>query len=100
MTKEAVIKGEPYLDNAMLQRRVVDLMKCGNTYQHAYRALFTYETVDRLQRAPCKKWIGKLAWDPLQDRGVQIAKVTDSPVTDVPLSIADWGPHFEKIFAD
>ncbi len=100
MTKQAIIPGEPYLDNDMLQRRVVDLMKCGNTYQHAYRALFTYDTIDRLRKAPCRTWIGKLAWDPLQDRGLDIAKQIHAPVTNVPSDMSAWGPHFEKIFSD
>jgi len=100
MTADAVVPGDPHLDNAMLQRRVVDLMKCGNTYQHAYRALFEYDAVAGIRGAPCRTWIGFLASHPLRDYAVRIAQATGKPTTEMPGRIADWGPHVETLFAD
>ncbi len=98
-TKEAAM-ADPYVDADMLHRRVVDLMKCGNTYQHAYRAYFTYATLDRLPLVPCSKWVCKLSWDPRQEGGVEIAKVIDAPTVDISPDMSEWPSFFADLFTD
>ena len=99
MKEQAIIKQEPYLDETMLQRRVTDLMKCGNTYQHAYKAFFTYPAKDRLSGVGTSLTFGDLSWDPARERGQAIAETLGLPTTQVPDAIRDWGAHFERVFA-
>jgi hypothetical protein len=91
---------DPYVDSHMVHRRVVDLMKCGNTYQHAYRGYFTYPTLERLPLVQCPKWICKLSWDPRQEGGVKIAKAIKTPTVDISPDMTKWGSFFETLFTN
>ncbi len=98
-TKEAAMV-DPYVDKHMVHRRVVDLMKCGNTYQHAYRSYFTYPTLDRLPLVTCPLWICKLSWDPRQEEGIKIANTLNIPTADISPDMSKWGSFFENLFMD
>ena len=45
--------GEPDIDPAVIQRRVVDLFKCRDIYQAAYHAHFRYPSRERLAQVDC-----------------------------------------------
>lgn len=46
-------RGEPDIDPAVMQRRVLDLFKCLDIYQAAYRAHFSYPSRERLTQLAC-----------------------------------------------
>lgn len=51
-TADGVIAREPYVDPAMVHRRVVSLLKCWNMWQAHYGAHWKYDAQSELGRAP------------------------------------------------
>ncbi len=51
-TRDGIIQREPYVDPAMVHRRVVSLMKCWNMWQAHYGAHWKYDAQGELGRAP------------------------------------------------
>lgn len=51
-TREGVLPREPYVDTAMVHRRVVSLLKCWNMWQAHYGAHWKYDAYSELGNAP------------------------------------------------
>ena len=51
-TREGVLPREPYVDTAMVHRRVVSLLKCWNMWQAHYSAHWKYDAHTELGNAP------------------------------------------------
>jgi pimeloyl-ACP methyl ester carboxylesterase len=64
-SRSGVIRGEPQLEAALIHRRVVDLLKCGDRYRQAYAALWTYPLAERLGLIDVPTLLCAPAWDPL-----------------------------------
>ena len=64
-SRDAVIAGEPQLDAQLIHQRVFDLLRCGDVYQQAYAALWTYPLRERLPRLTVPSLLCAPRWDPL-----------------------------------
>jgi hypothetical protein len=51
-TRDGVLQREPYVDTAMVHRRVVSLLKCWNMWQAHYGAHWKYDAHTELGNAP------------------------------------------------
>ncbi|MSO64486.1 MAG: alpha/beta hydrolase [Alphaproteobacteria bacterium] len=51
-TRRGILRREPYVDPAMVHRRVVSMLKCGNMWSRHYGAHWHYAAQDELKRAP------------------------------------------------
>lgn len=74
--------GEPDIDPAVIQRRTLDLFKCYDIYQAAYKAAFAYPMSERLPKLQCPLLLGS------PDSGMTKAAVAAGPadytVKDLP----------------
>lgn len=98
-TRAGVIRGEPQLDPALIHRRVVDLLKCGDLYRKAYAALWTYPLEARLPRVDVPTLLCAPAWDPLYPHlGKAAAAGPQCQVATLPARFGDWQQCFEAFF--
>ena len=99
--QQRIVRGEPLLDPELLHTRVVDLMHCGNMYQKAYAAMWTYAMKDRLPKLKVPTLLCAPRWDPAWPRtaiGAEIAPQCLS--TTLPDSFADWPEILVPFFED
>jgi pimeloyl-ACP methyl ester carboxylesterase len=60
-----VVSGEPQRDAGVIHQRVFDLLRVGDRYRHAYRALWTYPMEQRLPLLSVPALLCAPRWDPL-----------------------------------
>ncbi len=60
-----VVSGEPQRDAGVIHQRVFDLLRVGNRYRDAYRALWTYPMEQRLPLLSVPTLLCAPRWDPL-----------------------------------
>lgn len=100
-SREGIIRGEPQLDPALIHRRVVDLLKCGDLYRKAYAALWTYPLAERLPRLQIPTLLCAPAWDPLYPHlGKAAAAGPQCRVATLPDRFQDWHRCLVPFFED
>lgn len=99
-TKAGVIGRDAAIDGRSLHPRVVDLLKMGDAYQHAYAAAFTYPMAEKLValKTPCL--VADLPGSGTYSR-VAMAKAVAPHVVaaDLPDDMAAWPAIFDPFFA-
>lgn len=100
-SRDAVIAGEPQLDAQLIHQRVFDLLRCGDVYQQAYAALWTYPLRERLLRLTVPSLLCAPRWDPLFPHlGKAAAAGPQCPSATLPDRFADWHrvllPFFDR----
>jgi pimeloyl-ACP methyl ester carboxylesterase len=90
-TRAGVVRGEPQLEPALIHRRVVDLLKCGDLYRKAYAALWTYPLAERLPQLDVPTLLCAPEWDPLYPHlGKAAAAGPHCRVATLPPRFGDW----------
>lgn len=90
-TRAGVVRGEPQLDPALIHRRVVDLLKCGDLYRKAYAALWTYPLAERLPKLDVPTLLCAPEWDPLYPHlGKAAAAGPQCRVATLPPRFGEW----------
>lgn len=93
------IRGEPQLDPNVIHRRVVDLAICGDRYQAAYAALWSYSMRAKLPMLRVPTLICAPAWDPLYRDLADAASVAPQvAAATLPDRAADWHHVFRAFF--
>jgi pimeloyl-ACP methyl ester carboxylesterase len=93
------IRGEPQLDPKLIHRRVVDLAICGDRYQAAYAALWTYPMRVRLPALRVPTLVCAPAWDPLYgDLAEAVSAAPNIVAKTLPNRAADWHHVFRAFF--
>jgi len=99
-TKEGVIARDANLDPVLLDRRVQDLLKIGDTYQNAYAASFTYPMAEKLTalKVPCLviDWPGAASYDRL---AMAHAAAPNCEVADMPEDLSTLPDLLDPFFA-
>lgn len=97
--REGVIAGEPQLDPRLIHQRVFDLLRCGDVYQQAYAALWTYPLRERLPRLTVPSLLCAPRWDPLFPHlGKAAAAGPQCPSVTLPDRFQDWHRTFLPFF--
>jgi pimeloyl-ACP methyl ester carboxylesterase len=90
-TQAAALQSDPNLDAEFVHKRVVEVMKMGDRYQHAYQAEFDYPLTERLPGAQCRVLFASAAWEPLLDRLPRAQKLLPTAaVVKLPERFGDW----------
>ncbi len=63
-----ILGGDPNLDPQFIHRRVVEVMKMGDRYRHAYAAEFSYPLADRLESCPARLTFASASWEAMRGR--------------------------------
>jgi pimeloyl-ACP methyl ester carboxylesterase len=66
--RAAMLGGEPNLDPQFIHRRVVEVMKMGDRYRHAYAAEFRYPLAERLGATTAHLTLASASWEALRAR--------------------------------
>jgi pimeloyl-ACP methyl ester carboxylesterase len=100
-TREGIIPGEPQMDPAMINQRVFDLLRTGDQYAHAYKAMWIYPMVEKLPRVTTPQLLCAPRWDPIYGLMAELKSLAPQPQTEIatlPDSFADWGGVFMAWF--
>ena len=91
-SRQGIIWREPFIDTEMIHQRVVDLLKAGSMYAHAYRAHFSYRTGDKLKETQVPTYIWTVSWDPNFEHTKSAAAEAGVPLHILPDDWSKWGP--------
>jgi pimeloyl-ACP methyl ester carboxylesterase len=98
-TREGIVWGEPQLDPALINQRVLDLLRTGNMYQKAYAAMWTYPMAERLKQLTVPTLVCAPKWDPIADQVEQMRAIAPHCTYAIlPDKFTDWAPAFESFF--
>ncbi len=93
--RAGILWGEPYIDPAMVNGRVLEVFKAPVMWRLAYQSHFTYPTHERLQQVAVPTLLCAPEWDP--NYGHTEAAHAAAPQTrfaQLPPALDDWGPAF------
>jgi pimeloyl-ACP methyl ester carboxylesterase len=97
--REGVIAGQPQLNARLIHQRVFDLLRCGDVYQQAYAALWTYPLRERLPRLRVPSLLCAPRWDPLFPHlGKASAAGPQCPSATLPDRFQDWHRILQPFF--
>jgi pimeloyl-ACP methyl ester carboxylesterase len=99
-TRSGIIWGEPQLDPQLIHQRVFDLLRVGNMYYQAYKAMWTYPMEERLPQLTVPTLLCVPRWDPIYaglERAARIAPPC-CRVETLPNAFADWADSFQRFF--
>jgi pimeloyl-ACP methyl ester carboxylesterase len=95
--REAILPGDPSLDPQFIHRRVVELMKMGDRYRHAYAAEFRYPLAQRLGQATAHVTLASAAWEALGTRVGPAQRCAPAARTlTLPDRFEDWATALER----
>ncbi len=89
------------IDVAMINLRVIELLKTGDQYRKAYAAMWTYPLRERLAKLSAPALMCMPTWDPIHAKMAEAAAITPNIATaDLPPKMSDWHTVLEPFFAD
>lgn len=100
-TREGIIWGEPQIDPDMIHQRVFDLLRTGDQYAHAYKAMWIYPMAERLGQLGTPQLLCAPRWDPIYPNMADLKALAPQPQAEVatlPDSFGDWGAVFTAWF--
>ena len=90
--KANIIRKPPYLDPAMINKRVLDLFRSQGNWRRAYQAHFAYPIRARLRQNKVPTLVVSPSWDPQYEDGERLARdFPGIPFCKVPDDFAAWG---------
>jgi hypothetical protein len=90
--KAHALRGEPYLDPAMVNRRVLELFRSDGNWRRAYQAHFAYPIRARLKANKVATLVVSPAWDPQYADGERLSRDFPAvPFRRMPDDFAAWG---------
>jgi pimeloyl-ACP methyl ester carboxylesterase len=93
--RAGILRGEPYIDPAMVNGRVLEVFKAPVMWRLAYQSHFTYPTHERLQAVKVPTLLCAPAWDPNYEHTTAAhAAVPHTAFKELPAALHDWGPAF------
>ncbi len=93
-TRKGALRREPYVDDAMVHLRVVNVLKAPEMWRLAYQAHFAYATKAELQAVKVPTLLCAPDWDPNQPHTIEAAEATGLPYVALPDDMRKWGPAF------
>jgi pimeloyl-ACP methyl ester carboxylesterase len=93
-TKKGILWREPYVDDAMVHGRVVNVLKAPEMWRLAYQAHFAYPTKAALRAVQVPTLLCAPDWDPNQPHTQQASRETGLPYATLPDEMKKWGPAF------
>jgi pimeloyl-ACP methyl ester carboxylesterase len=93
-TKKGILWREPYVDDAMVHGRVVNVLKAPEMWRLAYQAHFAYPTKAELRAAKVPTLLCAPDWDPNQPHTLEASRETGLPYVTLPDEMKKWGPAF------
>ncbi len=100
-TRAGIIWGEPQIDPDMIHQRVFDLLRTGDQYAHAYKAMWVYPMAERLPRLMTPQLLCAPRWDPIYPHMADLKALAPQPQAEtatLPDAFADWGAVFTAWF--
>ena len=92
-----ILFGDPNLDPQFLHRRVVEVMKMGDRYRHAYAAEFNYPLAERLRDCRADVTLASAPWEALRGR-VETARglLPSARALTLPERFGDWAAALDQ----
>ncbi len=93
--RAGILWGEPYVDAAMVNGRVLEVFRAPVMWRLAYQSHFTYPTHERLQQVKTPTLLCAPDWDPnYQHTEAAHAGAPHTEFRQLPPALDDWGPAF------
>jgi pimeloyl-ACP methyl ester carboxylesterase len=94
-TKAGILFNDNAIDVAMIQLRVMEMLKIGDQYQKAYGAMWTYPMRDQLPKLKTPSLFAVPKWEPIYDKNGECAALAPGGiVADLPPGMAEWHTLF------
>ncbi|HSN71431.1 MAG TPA: alpha/beta fold hydrolase [Steroidobacteraceae bacterium] len=91
-SRAGIIWREPWLDPAMIQLRVTNMLKAPTMWRLAYQAHFAYPIKERLPSVRVPVLLCAPSWDPNFPHTEEAAAATGHQMLTLPDDMGEWGP--------
>lgn len=98
-TKDGIIWQDGAIDVSLTHLRVQEMLKCGDRYQEAYKAMWRYPMRDKLPRltAPCL--LCHPTWEPVAyTTDLAHAVAPECQTAELPAAMTDWHMQLDAFF--
>jgi len=100
-TKVGILWSDSAIDVALTHLRVVEMLKCGDRYKDAYRAMWTYPMREKLSQLSVPCLLCHPPWEPVAYT-TKVAHAADprTQMAELPPAMPDWHKVMDPFFGN